>query len=247
VHLIKIERNPDLGAEAVPERLHFEGMEVAVKRSRRRRSLGLTVTVEGRVVVAAPPGASKDLLKQVLNKHRAWIRQKVTERQEAWARLPEGAVFFLGQAYRLSLLPQAAIPVELAGAEIRVRAATATAAWTGLQTWYRQEADRLIRERVNHYARITGLRVQRLELREWKRRWGECQPHEALRFNWRLILLPPEIVDYVVVHELAHLLEPGHNRRFWQRVGQIMPGYAEHRHWLNLYGTPFLLWQPAPG
>jgi len=232
-----------LAAKEIPESLFFAGLDVSVRRSRRRHSLGLTVTGEGQVIVAAPPRASKDLLLQVLSKHQAWIKRKVAESQEAWARLPEGAVFFLGQAYRLSLLPEATPPVELAAAEIGVRAATAAAAWPLLRAWYRQEADGLIRERVNHYARIMGLKAHRVELREWQRRWGECHPQEALRFNWRLILLPWEILDYVVVHELAHLQEPGHNSRFWQGVGRILPDWKERRHWLNRFGTPFLLWR----
>lgn len=232
----------DLGTEAMPERLRFEGLDVTVRRSRRRRSLGLTVTVEGRVIVAAPVRASRDLLLQVLLKHQDWIKRKVAASQDAWARLPQGAVFFLGRAYPLSLLAQGKTPVKLARAEMRVQAGTTAAAWPLLQAWYRREADRLIRERVQHFSRGLGPKALRVELREWKRRWGECHPQEALRFNWRLILLPPEILDYVVVHELAHLQEPSHNARFWQRVEQTLPDYRQRREWLNRFGSPFLLW-----
>jgi predicted metal-dependent hydrolase len=82
-----------------------------------------------------------------------------------------------------------------------------------------------------------------VDLRDWKRRWGECHPDGKIRFNWRLILLPPAIIDYVVAHELAHRLVPGHNRRFWGAVAQVVPDYAARRRWLNRYGTPLLLWQ----
>jgi hypothetical protein len=167
----------------------------------------------------------------------------VTERQESWARLREGRVFFLGEGHRLVLLPQAAAPVEMGDGEIRVKAAKEAAAWPLLRSWYRREAERLILERVGHYTRKMQLPRHRVELREWKRRWGECHPQEALRFNWRLVLLPPEILDYVVVHELAHLQAPGHTPHFWQRVEQILPDYAERRRWLDLYGTPFLIWR----
>jgi len=220
----------------------FAGLEIAVRRSR-RRSLGLTVTAAGQVVLAAPLGASPELLLQALTRHQAWMARKVAERREAWGRLPEGAVFFLGRAYRLTLRPEAAAPVEPGEEEIRVRASAAAAAWPLLQAWYRLEAERLIRERVTHYARSMGLKAPRLELREWKRRWGECRPQETLRFNWRLILVPLEALDYVVVHELAHLQEPGHSPRFWRRVAQVLPDCRERRSWLNRYGTPFLLWR----
>jgi predicted metal-dependent hydrolase len=89
------------------------------------------------------------------------------------------------------------------------------------------------------------LAVPPLEVRDWRRRWGECHPDRTLRFNWRLVLLPPEILDYVVVHELAHLIVPGHPPPFWQEVGKYLPDYAPRRRWLKQYGGPFLLWRPA--
>jgi predicted metal-dependent hydrolase len=232
-----------LGDRGKQETILFHGQEASIRWSRRRRTIGLMVTGEGKVVVAAPQGTPQARLIEALARHRDWIARKVAERQESWARLQEGGVFFRGQGYRLALLPEAAAPVELADGEIRVKAAQESAAWGQLRDWYRQEAERLIRERVNHYAWEMGLKVRRVELREWKRRWGECHPQKALRFNWRLILLPPEILDYVAVHELAHLQAPGHTPRFWQRVEQILPDWAERRRWLNYYGTPFLLWR----
>ena len=224
------------------EQIHFAGRDVSIKWSRRRRSIGLTVSAEGRIIISAPLGASQSLLLQILTKNQAWIKRKVAEREESWARLAPGAVFFGGQAYRLILDPEAAVPVVLGDKEIRVKAATADAAWPLLEAWYRREAEEKIRERVNHYAREMGLAVPRVELRQWQRRWGECRPQEDLRFNWRLILLPPEMLDYVVVHELTHLRAPGHAPRFWQEVGQVLPDYRQRRLWLNRYGTPFLLW-----
>ncbi|RJR47666.1 MAG: M48 family peptidase [Deltaproteobacteria bacterium] len=232
-----------LGGRGKSEIIFFDGREAAIKWSRRRRTIGLTVTGEGEVVVLAPQGASRDFLQQALAKHRDWIAGKVAERREAWAKLRQGDVFFQGTAYRLALQPGAAAPVALEDGEIRVKASTEDAAWPLLKTWCRRQAERLIRERVDYYTREMRAPAHRVELKEWKRRWGECHPREALRFNWRLILLPPEILDYVVVHELAHLLAPGHTPRFWQRVEQVLPDYGERRQWLNRYGAPFLLWR----
>ena len=225
------------------ERLLFAGREVPIKWSRRRRTIGLTVTATGQVIISAPRGSSPDVLRQALKKHRAWIERKVAARKESWSRLQEGAVYFLGQTYRLALDPAATGPVALGPAEMRVRAATPAVAWGLLLDWYYQEAERLIKERVEYYAGAMGLKVRRVELRQWRRRWGECRPLEDLRFNWRLILVPPAVLDYVVVHELTHLQEPGHTPRFWQGVERVLPDYRQRRSWLNRYGTPFLLWR----
>ncbi len=83
----------------------------------------------------------------------------------------------------------------------------------------------------------------RVALKGWKRRWGECHPDGQLRFNWRLIMCPPAVIDYVVVHELTHFTVPGHNPRFWGQVAKVLPDYAARRRWLNREGAPFLLWR----
>ena len=129
--------------------------------------------------------------------------------------------------------------------EIRVRPGADASLWPQLRAWLSRRAEGLINERVAHYAPPMGLKVRPGEMREWRRRWGECHPDGHLRFNWRLIMLPPSIIDYVVVHELAHLLAPGHNPRFWGVVAAVLPDYQARRQWLNRYGSPFLLWEPG--
>ena len=223
---------------------NLKDLEIEYRFSPRRRSIGLMVTAQGKLVVSAPPGTSRTNMEMALKRHRAWIEAKVAERREAWGRLKKGTAFFLGQAYRLHAAPGRGEAVELGSHEIRVRPTPpGSRLWPALEAWYRRQAEVFLKERVRHYGVEMGLAARSLELRAWRRRWGECHPDGKLRFNWRLILLPPEIIDYVVVHELAHLIVPGHNPRFWGVVAAIVPDYAARRRWLNRYGTPFLLWQ----
>jgi hypothetical protein len=228
----------------------LKDLDIEYRVSPRRRSIGLQVTAEGRLVVSAPAGTARAKIEAALARHRAWIRNKVAERQEAWDRLQEGTAHFLGEPYRLVAAPGAGDQVELGPGEMRVRPGIGgTDLWSPLQAWYRRQAEAFLRERAHHYGAQLGLRVDAVDLRDWKRRWGECHPDGKIRFNWRLILLPPAIIDYVVAHELAHLLVPGHNGRFWRVVEQVVPDYAARRRWLNRYGTPLLLWQAewSPG
>ncbi len=226
---------------------HFDGLEVSLKWSQRRKSIGLMVTAEGTLAVSAPYGTARETIAMALEKHRAWIERKLAERKEAWTRLPQGVAYFLGQPYRLAVAREGSEPVRLEVAAKRLRLRQAgPGLWPQLQTWYHREADRLIRARVGDYAASLGLKVRHIELADWKRRWGECHPGPArLRFNWRLIMLPPPILDYVVVHELMHLKVPGHSTRFWGEVEAVLPDYGARRRWLNRYGTPFLSWQPS--
>jgi predicted metal-dependent hydrolase len=222
----------------------FSNLDIEYRLSRRRRSIGLMVTATGKLVVSAPPGTTRADLERALERHRAWIEAKVAERREAWDRLKPGTAFFLGETYRLIVAPGPGEAVALAAGELTVRPpAGAPDLWPTLEAWYRRRAEDFLKERARHFGVELRLAVRQLELKAWKRRWGECHPDGRLRFNWRLILLPPPIIDYVVAHELAHLLVPGHNPRFWAVVGQVVPDYAQRRRWLNRYGTPFLLWQ----
>jgi predicted metal-dependent hydrolase len=202
------------------------------------------VTTEGKVVVTLPRGATQESLARALKKHRSWIEGKVAERRAAWGRLKEGEAYFLGRSYRLTALRGAPGAVSLGENDLRVSLPGDADLWPQLQTWYREQALRLLRERVSHWGDHMGLTPGPVELKEWKRRWGECHPDGLLRFNWRLILCPPAVIDYVVVHELAHLQVPGHNPRFWAVVAQVLPDYAARRRWLNREGAPFLLWRP---
>jgi predicted metal-dependent hydrolase len=219
------------------------GLTFQLQSSRRRRSVGLTVTVRGELVVHAPQGMSLPDIQAIITRNLAWVVKKQAERQEAWARLEPGKVYYRGQALTLQLIT-AGPGVCLADGLVQVGVKTVGQdPWPQLLKWYLREAETLLTGRVRHFAPIMGLTPPFLELRDWRRRWGECHTAGRLRFNWRLVFLPPEIMEYLVVHELAHLIVPGHPPRFWQTVGRYLADYAHHRRWLKLYGSPFLTWE----
>jgi predicted metal-dependent hydrolase len=230
-------RSPKLlpGSESLTYRLQI---------SRRRRTVGLTVTDTGKLLVHAPRGLALEAVHRVIKKNRAWIEKKQAKRREAWARLEDGKVYYRGKALPLERVSQGPLGIRLVGDTVLMCLKRFSEdPWPQLLAWYRQEAEALLTERVHHFAARIGLTPPRVEVRTWRRRWGDCRPDGRLRFNWRLVLLPMESLDYVVVHELAHLLVPGHPPRFWQEVGKYLPDYADRRRWLKAYGPPFLLWE----
>jgi predicted metal-dependent hydrolase len=212
--------------------------------SRRRRSVGLTITDTGELVVHAPRGLSQENIHRIITQNRAWIDAKQAERREALNRVQAGKVYYQGKAYPVQVIPRGPAGIRWVADVLHLHLENFTTdPWPSLLDWYWREATTLLAGRVHYFAPRMGLNPPRLEVRHWRRRWGECRPNRCLRFNWRLILLPPEIVDYVVVHELAHLLVPGHSSDFWRRVGDYLPDYAERRRWLKVYGPPFLFWK----
>ncbi len=101
---------------------------------------------------------------------------------------------------------------------------------------YREAARNIIRERVEHYHPLTGGNYNSITIRDQKSRWGSCSSRGTLSFNYRLIFAPPDVLDYVVVHELCHLTHMNHSKDFWRMVESIMPDYRVHKKWLKEHG-----------
>lgn len=101
---------------------------------------------------------------------------------------------------------------------------------------YKKRLRPVLLHRAAFYAEIMGVDYNRISIRDQKTRWGSCSAKGNLNFNWKLSLMPPEILDYVVVHELAHRREMNHSARFWSQVEQVLPDYKERRRWLKEHG-----------
>lgn len=109
------------------------------------------------------------------------------------------------------------------------------------RTRLRREAGEIFRKRADHFARKLQVSYKRITIREQKTRWGSCSSNQNLNFNWKLILAPREVLDYVVVHELCHLKEMNHSPAYWQEVEKILPDYQRQKDWLKKNGWKLLL------
>lgn len=105
--------------------------------------------------------------------------------------------------------------------------------------FYREKAREVLNQRTAYYAGMMGVTYGRIAIREQKTRWGSCSAQGNLNFNWKLILMPPGVLDYVVVHELAHRREMNHSGRFWDLVASYMPEYEKYRRWLKENGNTY--------
>ena len=203
----------------------------------RRRTVSLEITAEGEVVVRAPLRASEAGILALVEEKRAWIERKVAEAKNRPApgkrHFVAGEVFlFLGKAYPLEVLAGSDAAVSL-GDRFYVGDQRLPECRDLLIAWYIQKAKEILPARVAGIAAILDYVPKKIRVSDAKRRWASCSTTGTLSFSWRLVLAPPEVIDYVVVHELVHLRQPDHSARFWEKVGQAMPGYAEHRRWLR--------------
>ena len=106
-------------------------------------------------------------------------------------------------------------------------------------SWYRNYAKTLLTNKVKEFSRFMNIEINRIAIREQKTRWGSCSSLGNLNFNWKLIMMPEPIIDYVVVHELAHRKQMNHSKEFWAEVGKVLPDYKERRAWLKKYGEEY--------
>ena len=223
----------------------LQGVTVSYRFERsRRKSIGLSVGPEG-LVVRAPGWVPLREVDLAVQEKAAWVLRKLQEVRER-ARLPappepewvHGAELpYLGGRVRLCVLAQGAVPELPPGVQALPLQlppqASATQVREAAEAWFKQQALALFEARLAHYGPLLGVRHRRLSLSGARTRWGSARADGHIRLNWRLIHLPLAQIDYVVVHELAHLRVMDHSPRFWDTVAEVMPDYRERRRLLR--------------
>ena len=109
-----------------------------------------------------------------------------------------------------------------------------------LQYWYRSRARERLLEKVERYSKLIGVSSKGLRVGSFKSKWGSCDSRSKLAFNWNLIKAPHAVIDYVVIHELCHIIQPNHSKLFWQEVEKYDPVYKEHRAWLKQHASELI-------
>lgn len=210
-----------------------------LRESRRARRPNLWMDPAAGLVVTVPTGASPDEAAQLLARHERWILRRI-RRQGLPRRWPYGErVLYRGRPMTVRVVPGRAGKVELDGAEQLV-VATRTPGIEGarrvLACWLKQQALHALTERAQALGALMGLAPTRVYVRVLRRAWGRCWPGGSVSFSYHLIMAPREVLDYVVVHELAHLKERNHSTRFWALVAAHHPEYQLRRAWLRAHG-----------
>ncbi len=212
-----------------------------LRHSPRRRSLALALRPDGSLTVAAPAGAPLALIHAFVASRRGWIEAKrALLAQVATTRLTlaDGVPLpYLDHTLTLRVLaPAGRSACERHGDELRVRLAAASPLPAVVERWYRHAAAAHAHARLAELAPRVGRAPARLAIRAQRSRWGSCSSRGAVNLNWRLLQMPAAVFDYVLVHELCHLLVPNHSPRFWREVARVLPDFANQRAALHRLG-----------
>ena len=218
--------------------------------SPRRQSVQIRVSRPDCLELAAPTGMSWSQIQQLVETKRVWVLRQV-RRLEAVAANPANAslthgatLLYRGQPHTLLLLADAAgrPNVTYSACNIAVHLPELVgedndpAVWQSLKQWYLEQSHQQLLERTRYWSTHIGVRPARISLRDQKTRWGSCSSRGTVSFNWRIIMAPPAVLDYLVVHELCHMLHPNHSPAYWREVARWIPDCREQRRWLKQNG-----------
>ncbi|HET9110979.1 MAG TPA: SprT family zinc-dependent metalloprotease [Ktedonobacterales bacterium] len=228
-------------------RLSQGPQEYTLRRSARARRVRLVVQPGGALEVVAPQSATLTRVETALREHETWIirtraRLAATTPSPELEPLTDGrALPCAGRELRLSLrvgAPTGRIQTRVEDDQLTLTLPRddETLARGALERWYRRHAQTVFAERLTYWNAYYGYTWTRVAIKEQKTRWGSCSRLGALNFNWRLMLAPLPVLDYVVIHELCHLKEPNHGPRFWALVARACPDHRERRDWLRQHG-----------
>jgi hypothetical protein len=209
---------------------------VKIVRSSQRKSVSIKILQDATVQVTIPFFIPKFYVSKILRDKKEWIQnaqQKVLAKKVRT--LADGYYLYLGKQYQLAERPGQKEMIEISD-KLYIGSASKKFVKTYLESWYKQQARKIIAERVALYAARASLSFRSVAITSAETRWGSCSSNKTLNFNWKLVMAPLEVIDYVVTHELAHLTEMNHSKTFWETVRKMYPLYREYRTWLRRNG-----------
>ena len=216
--------------------------QVEVVRTDRKRSASIRLLGD-LVKVSVPMILSDSRIRNLVTKRTPWIKNKLREQSDRPITPPREyvsgeTVTYLGKNYRLKVLigDKPSIKLRRGYVEATVTKTdidTKNTIRSLLEHWYRSLAEKRLGEKTVRLAGVIGVNPASVTVKNYKSRWGSCSAKGDISYNWRIILAPHSIVDYVVVHELCHMLEHNHSSKYWKHVERHVPNWRECRQWLK--------------
>lgn len=211
-----------------------------------RRTTAIHIKPPDRITVFTPINTPERVIRKRVKSKGEWILKKLSELKhldpEKFRKgFVDGEGFlFLGKSYNLEIVRNGLKIPKVFFREgvfyLETGVFETSRLRKAMEKWYRKKADRIINDRVELYVKKIGKRPRSARAKEQKQRWGSCTSRGDLYFNWRCVMAPPGIIDYIVVHEMSHLVHSNHSRAFWHKVESVLPDFRKRRKWLKENG-----------
>lgn len=224
-----------------------ESVTYEVRRSDEATEPRIDVDIRG-VTVVLPQESSTDP-EALLGENAAWVVEKKRKYDSYREQVPErrfeaGAMFpYLGKLHEVVVERRSTSDVVEGTFRLAEHHVEQTSVKRALEMLYRRKARERFEARADHYAAEMGVEYEQIEIRNQRTKWGSCSTTGTLGLNWRLMMAPPNVVDYIIIHELAHLRESNHTDAFWSLVAEHDPDYQEHAEWLEEHSTRLIFFE----
>ena len=216
----------------------------------KRKTIAISFDENCQLIVKAPIWVGKSRIEAFLSEKAEWIEATRTrllrakeEASKIRIKLENGDVlYFLGEKRNLSVIREERIRGKVVSSMGRIvlhvpYEADYAYKREQLERWYRKEAQQMIAEKAAEFAGRLKVSYEDIRIKDQKSRWGSCSSKGNLNFNWRIIMAPETVCDYVIIHELCHLVYLNHSEKFWSLVESICPEYKQYKKWLKDYGS----------
>ncbi len=213
----------------------------------RRRTISIIVDKDAKIIVRAPLNVPEQDIFDFINTKKGWIKQKQNEiiaqklKRKNKMYISGEKFLFMGKHYPLTYSKDLKKSIDFDGEKFIINAKNKQKAGELFVKWYKHTARIIFHEKLEVFSRETGLQYNSLKINSAKSRWGSCSSKKNLNFSYRLIMTPEFVIDYVLLHELAHTVEMNHSKKFWEIVESIYPDYLKAEQWLknNSYTIDF--------
>lgn len=226
--------------------IEYEGHKVILEVIySRRKTLAIAIKPDGRVIVRAPSGLREKSIEGIVMGKAPWILRKKKEIEDRYSNHRRGYIdgdlfLYRGKTYPLEIRVDEAVVrahMQFQNKFVIETPIESKAIYKELlEKFYRKCTKELVQERVSYYQPILGVNPNRIVIKEQRTRWGSCSSLGNLNFNWKLSMAITEALEYVVVHEMSHLMHMNHSKAFWQLVEDTLPDYRVGRNWLKKNG-----------
>lgn len=212
-----------------------------------RKTASIYIERDGQVSLMVPKELSHEKIEDIIEKKRAWIYKglaqwRVLNASKVEREFVNGEGFlYLGRSYRLKLVEKQKQDLALKDGQFHLKV-NGTSPQAAFKEFYRKKGQAKLEARVKYFEKKMGVEVSDIRVMELKNRWASCTSSaKRLNFHWKCLMAPPPVIDYIVVHEMAHFLHRNHTAAFWNEVDKIIPNYREHIDWLRTNGAGFSL------
>ena len=219
-----------------------------IRSKRRRKTISLHIKEDGRLVIYVPHHTPRKEIERFIKEKELWVVRKISEKERSIkerekAFIPGEKFLYSGELYPLEIgdTNYKGLPLKLSFGKFILDEDHIEEARDLFVQWYKTEAKQRIMERVDYYSKRLQLFPKGVKVTSAKHRWGSCSRDNRLSFSWRIIMASLSIIDYILIHELVHIKEKNHSKRFWSYLESVLPDYRKYRLWLKENGHSFLI------